>query len=172
MVFSDFECPYCGRFARDVFPKIKAHYIDSGKLQLVFRHLPLTQLHPNAQIAAEMSECAASRGAFWRVHDALFALTASGGLDEKALAVVARGAGLSPQDLAACSAQGSPVSARLAEDREAAAAHSISGTPTFLIGEKVAADQLRVVARWSGAGSWDKVRGTIESAMGSTLSTK
>jgi protein-disulfide isomerase len=101
MVFSDFECPYCGRFARDVFPKIKAHYIDSGKLQLVFRHLPLTQLHPNAQIAAEMSECAASRGAFWRVHDALFALTASGGLDEKALAVVARGAGLSPQDLAA-----------------------------------------------------------------------
>lgn len=70
--FSDFQCPFCGRFEKDTFPKLKEEYIDTGKVKLVFRDFPLTNIHPYAQKAAEASECADEQGKFWKYHDKLF----------------------------------------------------------------------------------------------------
>lgn len=66
--FSDFECPFCAR----AFPTIKALQAKYGdKLSLEYRHYPLP-FHPNAQKAAEASECAGEQGKFWQMHDKMF----------------------------------------------------------------------------------------------------
>jgi protein-disulfide isomerase len=69
--FSDFECPFCTRFYKETYEKIKKTYIDTGKVKFSFRHYPLS-FHQNAQKAAEASECAASQGKFWEYHNLLF----------------------------------------------------------------------------------------------------
>lgn len=67
--FSDFQCPFCGRF----YPSVKqalSEYKD--KIKFVYRHFPLESIHPNARPAAEASECAAEQGKFWEFHDKMF----------------------------------------------------------------------------------------------------
>ena len=68
--YGDFECPFCSR-AEPVLRELLAEFGDD--LRYVFRHLPLTDVHPRAQVAAEAAEAAAAQGAFWELHDLLFA---------------------------------------------------------------------------------------------------
>lgn len=67
--FSDFQCPAC-RAAESPLQDILSRY--DGKVRLVYRHLPLTTIHANAQMAAQASEAAAIQGKFWEYHDKLF----------------------------------------------------------------------------------------------------
>jgi len=67
--FSDFQCPFCSR-AHDTVEEVMRSY--AGKVKLVYRQMPLTQLHPNAMKAAEASLCAHDQGKFWEYHDTLF----------------------------------------------------------------------------------------------------
>jgi protein-disulfide isomerase len=74
--FSDYQCPFCGRFWSDTLPQIKSEYIDTGKAKLVYRDFPLTSIHPLAQPAAEATECVREQGgdeAFYQYHDKIFA---------------------------------------------------------------------------------------------------
>jgi len=68
--FSDFQCPYCGTFVQATLPQILSNYGD--KVRFVFMNFPLTQIHENAQKAAEAGECANEQGAFWQFHDIMF----------------------------------------------------------------------------------------------------
>ena len=68
---SDFQCPWCGRFARETMPTLDREYIQTGKVKFVFVNFPLP-MHPNAAPAAELAMCAARQGKFWPVHDFLF----------------------------------------------------------------------------------------------------
>jgi Na+/H+ antiporter NhaA len=68
--YADFECPYCGRAEPTIRELLAMHQTDG--VRYVFRHLPLNDVHPHAQIAAEAAEAAASQGAFWPMHDLLF----------------------------------------------------------------------------------------------------
>jgi len=70
--FEDYQCPFCARAHQQSFPQLKKDYIDTGKVNYVFRDFPLS-FHPNAQPASEASECAHEQGKFWEYHDALFA---------------------------------------------------------------------------------------------------
>lgn len=70
--FSDFQCPFCDSFYTDTLPQLKEKYIDTGKVQLYYRHFPLNSIHPNAQRAALASECANAQNKFWDYHDILF----------------------------------------------------------------------------------------------------
>jgi predicted DsbA family dithiol-disulfide isomerase len=70
-VFSDFECPYCEKFDKEVMNTI-GKKLPAG-VRLEFHQFPLEQIHPRARPAAEASECAADQGQFWAFHDALFA---------------------------------------------------------------------------------------------------
>jgi len=69
---SDFQCPYCRRFALNTFPELDRDYVAIGKVRWVFINYPLTMIHPNAAVAAEVAMCAAKTGKFWEVHDLLF----------------------------------------------------------------------------------------------------
>src|SRR5258706_9635149 len=67
--YGDFECPYCAA-AYLIVKKIQE--VMGDELRFVFRHFPLTQLHPHAQAAAESSEAAGAQGQFWKMHDLLY----------------------------------------------------------------------------------------------------
>lgn len=69
--FSDFQCPFCRKFAEDTLPQLKKEYIDTGKAKLVYRDYPLP-FHAGATPAAEGGECAKEQGKFWQYHDTLF----------------------------------------------------------------------------------------------------
>ena len=70
--FSDFQCPFCGRFFDQTFSQIKTNYIDTGKIKFVYRDFPLDSIHPQARPAALAAECADDQGKFWEYHDLLF----------------------------------------------------------------------------------------------------
>ena len=61
---SDFQCPFCRRHAVETFPALEREYIATGKVRWVFVNLPITELHPNALPAAELSICASNAGKF------------------------------------------------------------------------------------------------------------
>jgi protein-disulfide isomerase len=69
---SDFQCPYCRRFALETFPALDSAYVATGKVRWAFVNYPLTSIHQNAVAAAEVALCAARQNAFWRVHDLLY----------------------------------------------------------------------------------------------------
>jgi len=70
--FSDFQCPFCSRFFQQTLPLIEKNYIETGKVKLVYRDLPLASIHPNAIPSHIAAECADEQGKFWEYHDALF----------------------------------------------------------------------------------------------------
>jgi protein-disulfide isomerase len=74
--FSDFQCPYCRRWHEQVYEPLLAAY--PGKIRMVYRHLPLTSIHPDAFPAAEAAMCAGEQDAFWPYHEKLFSNEALG----------------------------------------------------------------------------------------------
>lgn len=68
--FSDYQCPYCRRWHEQVYEPLMAAY--PGKIRLVYRHLPLTSIHPDAFSAAEAAMCAGEQDAYWQYHEKLF----------------------------------------------------------------------------------------------------
>jgi protein-disulfide isomerase len=70
--YGDFQCPYCARAHAALSELADELGARSGGIRLVFRHLPLSDLHPLAELAAEAAEAAASQGKFWDMHDILF----------------------------------------------------------------------------------------------------
>lgn len=67
--YGDFQCPYCGA-AYVELKKVRAQL--GGRLRFVFRHMPLSAIHPMAELAAEAAEAAGAQGKFWAMHDALY----------------------------------------------------------------------------------------------------
>jgi len=67
--YGDYECPHCAA-AYPIVNQIQLSF--SGRMRLVFRHFPLIEIHPHAEIAAESAEFAGTAGLFWDMHDALF----------------------------------------------------------------------------------------------------
>ena len=124
--YGDFECPYCGRAE----PSVRALLADFGDVRYVWRHLPLTDVHPHAQLAAEASEAAAAQDSFWEMHDLL--LDHQDALKPADLMRYAGQIGLDTEqfagDLRKHSGRG-----RVAEDVDSADLSSVSGTPTFFI---------------------------------------
>ena len=70
--YSDFDCAYCAEYATKILPKITTNYVETGKVKLFFRDLPLPE-HPNAPFKAKVARCAGEQGKFWEMHDYFFA---------------------------------------------------------------------------------------------------
>ena len=127
--YGDFECPYCG-LAEPVVRELLADY---GDLRYVWRHLPLTDVHPHAQLAAEAAEAAASQGKFWPMHDQL--LGHQDALTGKDLIRYACEASLDTEQFTIDLRRhtGQP---KIAADIDSADLSGVSGTPTFFINGK------------------------------------
>jgi protein-disulfide isomerase len=124
--YGDLECPYCGQAE----PIIRELLTDFGDLRYVWRHLPLTDVHPQAQLAAEASEAAAAQGAFWPMHDLL--LEHQDHLGAKNLVSYAQQLGLDTEQFAD-DLRTHKWSERVAADVETADLSGVAGTPTFFI---------------------------------------
>jgi Na+/H+ antiporter NhaA len=124
--YGDFECPYCGRAE----PIVRELLADFGDVRYVWRHLPLSDVHPHAQLAAEASEAAADQGAFWEMHDLL--LDHQDDLRPQDLVTYAERLGLDLErfrdDL-----DRHRWASRVEEDVDAADMSGVTGTPTFFI---------------------------------------
>jgi Na+/H+ antiporter NhaA len=127
--YGDFECPYCGQAE----PVVRELLADFGDVRYVWRHLPLTDVHPHAQSAAEAAEAAAAQNAFWEMHDLL--LDHQDALRRSDLLGYAEQLGLDvdrfEEDL-----RKHARAARIAEDVDSADLSGVSGTPTFFINSR------------------------------------
>jgi Na+/H+ antiporter NhaA len=124
--YGDFECPYCGQAE----PVVRELLADFGDVRYVWRHLPLHDVHPHAQLAAEASEAAAAQGAFWEMHDLL--LDNQDALRPSDLVRHAESLGLDTERFTADLHRHRGAS-RVADDLESADLSGVSGTPTFFI---------------------------------------
>lgn len=129
IAFSEFECPYCARFALETMPLLERDYISTGKVLFAFRHLPLP-MHKVAPFAAQAVECAGAQNQFWPMHDLLFQNQAT--LEREALGKHAEGLKLDTRAFAACM-QGK-FSEKVRLDTEAAKVLGLRSTPFFLVG--------------------------------------
>ena len=127
--YGDFECPYCGRAE----PVVRELLTDFADVRYVWRHLPLSDVHPNAQLAAEAAEAAANQDAFWEMHDLL--LDHQGDLHPRDLLAYAEQLGLDLERFRDDLSEQAGAS-RVEEDVDSADRSGVTGTPTFFINER------------------------------------
>lgn len=134
--FADFQCPFCKSFWTDSYAKIKANYIDTGKVRLIYRHFPLP-FHVNAEISAEAAECANQQGKFWEYYNILFSKSQSDGtnLDKTSLKSYAATVGLNISTFNSCLDSGATKDI-VAADMDEGQKNGVSGTPTFYVNGK------------------------------------
>src|SRR5262245_15960800 len=161
--FSDYQCPFCGRYARDTFGQIDRDYVKTGKVRYVFRNMPIESLHPQSFKAHEAALCAGDQGKYWEMHDQLFANQSA--LDPAALVGYARAAGLDVAKFQPCLTSATYAS-RIREDLSEAERVGARGTPTFFIGRAVPGDsKVKVVRILRGAQPYAAFREAIESVL-------
>jgi protein-disulfide isomerase len=156
--FSDFQCPFCGRFARDVFPSLRDIYISPGAVLWVFHQMPLS-FHQSAEPAAEASECANEQARFWEMHDLLFrsqddltefgAKASSLGLDRSRFQACLRG----------------QMSEVVARELDSGHKLGVQGTPTFFLGIRSVSNSVQVRQAWQGFHDLGDFRSILDSLL-------
>jgi Na+/H+ antiporter NhaA len=127
--YGDFECPFCGRAE----PVVRELLREFGDVRYVWRNLPLSDVHSNAQVAAEAAEAAGDQGAFWEMHDLLFAHQDA--LTPTDLLSYAEELGLDVERFERALTEHTGAT-RVAEDVDSADLSGVSGTPTFFVNGK------------------------------------
>jgi protein-disulfide isomerase len=125
--YGDYECSHCGH----AYPIVKALQKKFGKqLRFVFRNFPLREIHPNAEVAAETAEFAATRGKFWDMHDLIFENQNS--LSEQMLGRLVQRLTLDKQALTEALGSGA-FAERVQRDFSGGVRSGVNGTPTFFV---------------------------------------
>jgi protein-disulfide isomerase len=137
--FSDFQCPFCSRFFEQTLPLIEQNYVETGKVNLVYRDFPL-DFHQNAQSAHIASECADEQGAFWEYHDILFDKQTewqSLGFDliNPRFLTYAEELGLDESTFTKC-LQSNDIVQEIQSDLLDGRQYGTTGTPTFFVGNE------------------------------------
>ena len=125
VIYGDYECPYTRQAYRAV-QHVLAEEPDT--LRFVFRHFPLTRIHPHAQHASEVAEAAAAQGKFWEMHDMLFSRQRA--LEDADLVRYAQEMGLDTEQLAR-ELNAHAYAGRIQEDVRSGLASGVQGTPTL-----------------------------------------
>lgn len=163
VVFTDYQCPFCAKFATGSLPNIINNYVDSGKIILGVVNTPIEQLHPSAFAAAEMAECAAASGKFLSMHDQLFGsqeALAAGDLDS-----IRAAAGYPRDTFDACRKTGE-MAQKVRRQQAAALAMGVTGTPTLMVGRRIeGTDRVLLTRRSVGALSERELSATIEAEL-------
>jgi protein-disulfide isomerase len=149
IVFSDFQCPSCGHFARNTFEQIQRDYIKPGRILFAFRNFPL-DVHPLARDAAAAAGCAGRQGRFWDMHDDLFRDQQH--LDDASLRLRSDSIGLDRAQFDQCfaAADDDQVDADVAIGNRL----MVQATPTFFVGELLQNRTVKVTERLQGDRKW------------------
>jgi len=138
ILFTDMECPWCKKF-NDTVNQMMSDYGKEGKIRMIMRQFPLSQLHQKSEKEAEASECAADLGGnekFWQYVNKIFEITPSNdGLDPAQLPKIAVDLGLDKTKFAECLNSGK-FSQKVQDDYSDALASGGQGTPYFVIIKK------------------------------------
>ena len=125
--YGDYQCPHCGH-AYPIVKRVQQHF--GKRLRFVFRNFPLNEAHPQAEIAAETAEFAATHGKFWQMHDAIF--ENQGDLNDEFLLELAGTLKL-PADELALALEARTYTPRVKSDFLGGVRSGVNGTPTFFI---------------------------------------
>ena len=140
--YGDYQCPFCGR----AYPVVMQLHQDFEKrMRTVYRHFPLTQVHPMALLAAKAAEAAGKQGKFWEMHDVVFRNQES--LSPLAFPAWAAELRLDMEQFER-DLESEEVARRIQEDRRSGIASGVNGTPTFFINNR----------RFDGPPTYDALR--------------
>ena len=131
--FSDFQCPYCGRFDQATRPDLFKQYVDTGQVAFVYKHMAI--LGDESTWAAEAAECAADQGQFWSYHDLLLAHQNGenqGAFDKDKLVGFARDLKLDMAQFEPCLKNDQTLD-RVQADTHEGQQSGVRGTPTFFV---------------------------------------
>jgi protein-disulfide isomerase len=164
--FSDFQCPYCARFAQQILPTIREQYVDKGLVLIAFRQYPLVDIHRGAMRAAQAADCAAKQGKFWALHDRLFA-------DVRAVADMspegyADAVGVQTTSFLACMRE---APENVTRDIEQGRALHVTGTPTLMIGQLEGPTRVKVHRVMSGVPAVEDLRLALDKLIGQRKAT-
>jgi len=138
--FSDFQCPFCRRYALQTLPEIKKNFIDMGKVKYIYRDYtqPNESYHPGGYFAAQAAECAAEQDLYWQAHAQIFAKQAEQGTgtirfgDAEVRAWFAKIDGLDQAAWQTCYDEGRYIS-EIDKDTRDGASYGVTGTPFFFV---------------------------------------
>jgi len=147
--FSEYQCPFCGRFARDTLPSIVRDYVDTGKVKFVYRDFVV---HSSSQDAQEAAECAKEQDKFWEYHDVLYENQQN--LDIESLKGYASDIGLETNSFNSC-LNSRKYKDEVDKDTADGRTAGVRGTPTFFINGK----------KFVGAQPYEKFKTEIEAAL-------
>jgi protein-disulfide isomerase len=159
--FSDFQCPYCGKYAANTWPRLKHDFVDSGKTRYIAMQYPLERIHPLALKASQAAECAGRQGKFWEMRDRLF--------ESKALALSdlsehANRLGLEKEAFRSC-LEKEQTRSDIKADLDEGTRLGVQGTPMFFIGLVQSDGDVKLTRRIRGAASFEVFRAEIENAL-------
>ena len=159
--YGDYECPYCGM----AHPIVKKARQELGEqLRFVFRHFPLAEAHPHAQLAAQAAEAAGAQGRFWEMHDMIF--EHQDALEPEDIIGYAKSLGLDVAQLARDLEAGTYVK-RVRDDFRSGVRSGVNGTPTFFV------NGIRYDGSWANEQAFiaalrDAARQGVRAAVGSS----
>jgi NhaA family Na+:H+ antiporter len=147
--YGDYQCPFC----RMVYHNVKELRVQLGdRIRYVYRHLPISSAHPQAQLAAEAAEAAAAQGKFWEMHDMLYGRWQ---LDEPHIMIYAREIGLD-MDRFRSDLEQHVYAERVLEDYSSGIGSGVNGTPTFFLNGE----------RYEGAWDLESLQALVEKPLG------
>jgi len=139
--FSDYQCPFCGKFFTEVEPLLREEYIQTGKVRMIYKDFAF--LGPESLAAAEAAECAKDQSKYWDYHDALFEMEISdgkensGNLSVTALKLFASNVGLNQEQFDSC-LDSKKYKSEVEKDYKDGQAIGVRATPTlFINGQKI-----------------------------------
>jgi len=129
--YSDYGCPFCAQYAKQIYPQLIRDYVDTGKLRYVFKNYPVETVHPGVVKAHVAAACAGDQGRYWQMHDRLFA--AQDNFQTEKLIEHARAASLDTTLFQSCLA-GTSHDAVIRQDIDEAVRGGVTVSPVFVVG--------------------------------------
>jgi protein-disulfide isomerase len=135
--FADYQCPFCGRFFKEVYPTLKTKYIDTGKVKFIY--LDFAFLGPESRDAARAAKCASEQNKFWEYHDELYNNQNGenqGAFSPANLRKFAGAVSLNQEAFDSCMAD-TRYDKAIEDETTLGRKYGVAGTPSFLIGRQL-----------------------------------
>ncbi|MGY5151740.1 MAG: DsbA family protein [Candidatus Nitrosopumilus sp. bin_6a] len=138
--FSNYQCQFCARFYSDTLPLLYSEYIETGKVNIIYRDFPIQKIYSNAMSTALASECANEQGKFWEYHDMLFETQNSWKQSKYDLLILtlkqfAKELNLNQEKFDSC-LDSSKYAEEINQDIADGEKYLVLGTPTFFVGNE------------------------------------